>query len=43
MLMFAREFHDLRDFGFRDLISIYAALTDPVIVNKQHYSCCFFD
>ena len=39
MLMFAREVHDLRHFGFRYLVGIDAAFADPMVMHMHHDSC----
>src|SRR6476469_895117 len=36
MLMFAGKVHDLRHFGFGDLVGEHTALADPVVVHVQH-------
>ena len=42
MLMFAREIHHHRHFGFCDLVSIDAAETDTVLMHMQHDFRRFF-
>ena len=36
--MFAGKVHDLRHFGFRNLVGIDPALADPVLVDMHHDS-----
>src|SRR5918911_5498220 len=36
MLVLAGEVHDLRHFGFGDLVGVHAALADAVLVDVQH-------
>src|SRR5690606_18492336 len=36
MLMLASEIHHLRHFGLGDLVSVDAALADPVMMHMQH-------
>ena len=36
MLILAGKIHDLHDLGLRDLVGIYAAFADTVIVDLKH-------
>jgi len=40
--MFARKVHDLRHLGFRYLVRIDAAFSDPMVMYMQHNSCGSF-